>query len=90
MAKYFADANSFYRNFRKTFYAEHLFRLALHFCPQKSGTDLSAPLSSYLYRFDFLEIRHGISMSAEVDVLPLHVLHLAGKVQIVRIRPMLL
>ncbi len=29
-------------------------------------------------------------MSAEVDVLPLHVLHLAGKVQIVHIRPMLL
>ena len=29
-------------------------------------------------------------MSAEVDVLPLHVLHLAGKVQIVFICPMLL
>ena len=29
-------------------------------------------------------------MSAEVDVLPFHVLHLAGKVQIVHIRPMLL
>ena len=41
-------------------------------------------------RFDFFEIRHGIGMSAEVDVLPLHVLHLAGKVQIVHIRPMLL
>ena len=41
-------------------------------------------------RFDFFEVRHGIGMSAEVDVLPLHVLHLAGKVQIVHIRPMLL
>ena len=29
-------------------------------------------------------------MSAEVNVLPLHVLHLAGKVQIVHIRPMFL
>ena len=29
-------------------------------------------------------------MSAEIDVLPLHALHLAGKVQIVPIRPMLL
>ena len=29
-------------------------------------------------------------MSAEVDVLPLHVLHLPGNVQIVHIRPMLL
>ena len=41
-------------------------------------------------RFDFFEIRHGIGMSAEVDVLSLHVLHLPGKVQIVPIRPMLL
>ena len=29
-----------------------------------------------LYRFDFFEVGHGIGMSAEVDVLPLHVLHL--------------
>ena len=56
----------------------------------ESFSTCSAPLSSYLYRFDFFEIRHGIGMSAEVDVLPLHVLHLAGKVQIVYIRPMLL
>ena len=41
-------------------------------------------------RFDFFEVGHGIGMSAEVNVLPLHVLHLAGKVQIVHIRPMLL
>ena len=26
-------------------------------------------------RLDFLEVGHGIGMSAEVDVLPLHVLH---------------
>ena len=41
-------------------------------------------------RFDFFEVGHGIGMSAEVDVLPLHVLHLPGKVQIIHIRPMLL
>ena len=32
-------------------------------------------------RFDFFEIRYGIGMSAEGNVLPLHVLRLAGKVQ---------
>lgn len=32
-------------------------------------------------RFDFFEVGHGIGMSAEVDVLSLHILHLAGKVQ---------
>ena len=32
-------------------------------------------------RFDFFEVGHGIGMSAEGDVLPLHILHLAGKVQ---------
>ena len=41
-------------------------------------------------RFDFLEVGHGIGMSAEVNVLPFHVLHLAGKVQIIHIGPMLL
>ena len=41
-------------------------------------------------RLDFLEVGHGIGMSAEVDVLSLHVLHLAGKVQIVHIRLMFL
>ena len=41
-------------------------------------------------RFDFFEVGHGVGMSAEVDVLSLHVLHLPGKVQIVHIRPMLL
>ena len=34
---------------------KHLFRLALHFFQQKSGADRSAPLSSYLYRFDFID-----------------------------------
>ena len=48
----------------------------------------SALLSPYLYRFDFLEVGHGIGMSAEVNVLLLHVLHLTDKVQIVHIRPM--
>ena len=32
-------------------------------------------------RFDSFEICHSIGMSAEVDVLPLHVLHLTDKVQ---------
>ena len=33
-------------------------------------------------RFDFFfEVGHGIGMSAEIDVLPLHVLRLPGKVQ---------
>ena len=41
-------------------------------------------------RFDFFEVGHGIGMSAEVDVLPFHVLHLPDKVQIIHIRPMLL
>lgn len=41
-------------------------------------------------RFDFFEVGHGIGMPAEVNVLPLHVLHLAGKVQIIHIGPMLL
>ena len=37
-------------------------------------------------RFDFFEVGHGIGMSAEVDVLPFHVLHLPGKVQIAHTR----
>lgn len=41
-------------------------------------------------RFDFFEVRHGIGMTAEVNVLPFHVLHLADKTQIGHIRPMLL
>ena len=41
-------------------------------------------------RFDLFEIGHGIGMSAEVNVLPFHVLHLAGKVQIIHIGPMFL
>lgn len=41
-------------------------------------------------RFDFFEVGHSIGMSAEVNVLPLHVLHLTDKVQIIHIRPMLL
>lgn len=41
-------------------------------------------------RFDSFEVRHGIGMTAEVNVLPFHILHLTDKVQIIHIRPMLL